>query len=541
MKHSFISTLLVCGTLSSVMVTATESVPMQVTKAAVFKNGYSQVSLSGKINSGDTQLEVTGMPVPILGSFWWKAPQGSSVREVRSETVTRNVLKQNCSTLDFLLANAGQQAEIVLTNGAKIEGIIHAPANTALSGSFLQYNHNAESQDEQEYDNMNAATEALLQQRNRAEIAAVQLRTAGGFVTLREQNILYAEVKNTTPQLPTVSQKVNTLVFELDAPAPGKELQVSGLCRGLSWLPSYRMDLRSDGKALFQCKAVVMNELADLNNVQLELVMGYPALGKYLLPSPVAHYHSLFGFLKELSSVDSQNSRREVSLINNCSWYQPEEKSDASDLTQAEDLFFYSIPDFTCASGQTVTREIFSGEVSYSHVYTWNIPTQSDIQRWQESRRSHYGSQVPPPNEVWHCVKVRNSLKTPWTGGVLDCYAEDRLVGRTEITFTADGGSTLVRLNKTMQAPVQFSETILNENGDVSTMEGKLSLANYSDKEMLVIITKEVDGTPLSASDGATSTCSPNDYKNPDGRFVWEVCVQPGETKTVTYQYNHKD
>lgn len=55
---------------------------------------------------------------------------------------------------------------------------------------------------------------------------------------------------------------------------------------------------------------------------------------------------------------------------------------------------------------------------------------------------------------------------------------------------------------------MQFSETILKENGDVLTMEGKLSLTNYSDKEMHVIITKEVSGTPLSASDAAATTCS---------------------------------
>ena len=539
MTYSIISMLLAVGALP--LLEAEEAVQMRVTKAAVFKNGYSQVSLCGDINTADTQLEVSGMPVPILGSFWWKAPQGSNVQEVRSETVTRNVPKQNYSTLDFLLANAGQQAEIVLANGAKIEGIIHTPEPSLPSGSFLKHNEEEPSEN-QEYDNLDAESESLLKQRARAEIDLVQLRTTGGFITLRERNILYAEVKTPTPQLPTSEQKVNTLVFELDAPATGKELQVSGLCRGLSWLPSYRMDLGRDGKALFQCKAMIMNELADLNNVQLELVMGYPALGKYLLPSPVAQQHSLFGFLKELSSEDSQSSRREIALTNNNSgWYQAGKKSDSSDLTQAEDLFFYAIPNLSCATGQTVTRELFCGEVSYSHVYTWNIPTQSDIQRWQESRRSHYGSEVSPPNEVWHCVKVHNSLKMPWTGGVLDCYAEGRLVGRTEMTFTADGGSTLVRLNKTMQAPVQFSETILKENGDVLTMEGKLSLTNYSDKEMHVIITKEVSGTPLSASDAAATTCSPNYYKNPDGRFVWEVCVQPGETKTVTYQYSHKE
>lgn len=78
MKYSIISMLLAVGALP--LLEAEEAVQMRVTKAAVFKNGYSQVSLCGDINTDDTQLEVSGMPVPILGSFWWKARKAQTCR-----------------------------------------------------------------------------------------------------------------------------------------------------------------------------------------------------------------------------------------------------------------------------------------------------------------------------------------------------------------------------------------------------------------------------------------------------------------------------
>lgn len=507
---------------------------MHVTDVAVFKNGYSQISLSGQINGTSTQLRLQNMPVPILGSFWWQAPQGVSVREVRSETTLQPVPNKGFRTVDFLLANAGAQADIVLSNGCKLTGTICPPQATTSTSSFLP--------GAQEY-----APDMAAMPRNATPSTMdippmVQLRTATGIATLKEQSILYAEVLSDTPQYPTTNKAVPSLVFELSAPAEGKTLQVSSLSRGLNWVPSYRIDLGPDGKALFQGKATVMNELADLNHVNLELVMGYPALGKYLQPSPVALLHSLNTFLNLISAgpnTAAAHISANITSNNNNAYYDDEnEQTGASDLTQAEDLFFYSIPDFSCAAGQTITREIFKGEVNYSHVYTWNVPNQSDIETWQRNQRYHDSSSAAP-NEVWHCVRLNNTLKSPWTTGVVDCYAEGRLVGRTVVNFTPEGATSMVKLNKTMQAPVQFSESVVQQDEETMTLEGKLSLTNRSDQEMQVYITKEVRGTPLSASDDATTTCSPGYGDNPNGQFLWVVTVQPGQTKTVSYRYNY--
>lgn len=534
MKNKFFSKIIIPVVLSIAVAQGTEDVSMQATKVAVFKNGYSQVSMAGHICSQDTQLRLKNVPVPILGSFWWTAPEGTSVQEVRSESITEQAPQKQYSTIDFLLANTGQPVEVMLNNGVKITGTICAPQENKTETSFRPCHYN-----EPQVKPYKNGPDILTQ-----PVMVAQLRTVGGIVTLREQNILYAEILNNTPKYPTEEKQVPAMVFNLSQPAEGKTLQVSSLSSGLSWLPSYRLDLGNDGKAYFQCKAMVMNELIDLNNVQLELVMGYPALGKYLLPSPVAQYHTLnqfLGILSGTSNISTGLTSQAILTNNNNYGYVAEQQTDSSSLTQAEDLFFYSIPNFSCATGQTVTREIFSGEVAYSHVYTWHVPTQTNIERWERSKQGSYMSNVESPTDVWHCVRINNTLQTPWTTGVLDCYAEGRLVGRTEINFTAQGGTTMVRLNKTMQAPVQYTENILKREGTALTLEGKLSLTNHMNKEMKVVITKAVTGTPLSASDHATTTCTPNFGDNPNGEFRWEITVPAGKTKTVNYQYNFEE
>lgn len=541
MKTLLCSKMVALVALSVAMVQAVEDIPMQVTDVAVFKNGYSQLSLRGQINGSDTQLRLLGMPVPVLGSFWWTAPDGSTVCEIRSESATQQVPKTHYNTIEFLLANVGAQAEIVLQNGTKLTGVICAPPSVKSSSSFTRCTYSAPQKSG--YGSPFSLAPDSEHVPASAASTVVQLRTANGVASLREQNIAYAEVLGDSPQYPTTVQKVPALVFELSAPAAGKSLQVSGLSRGLSWLPSYRLDLDGHGKARFQCKAMVMNELVDLNDVNLELVMGYPALGNYLLPSPIALYHSLEAFLNLISGEPNDNrSRLSTNITSNINMgYVAEQEREPGNLTQAEDLFFYSIPNFCCAAGQTVTRELFEGTVDYSHVYTWHVPTQSAIEDWQRRQQGGYSRNSVAPNEVWHCVRVRNELKSPWTTGVLDCYAEGHLVGRSEINFTAEGGTALVRLNKTMQAPVQYSETLQSRVGEELFLNGSLSITNNSDKEMLVCITKDVDGTPKSASDHATITCTPDYGENPDGQFRWEVVVPPGATKTVTYQYTHKN
>lgn len=511
---------------------------MQVTEAAVFKNGYSQISLQGSISGQDTKLRLLDVPVPILGSFWWQAPAGTYVKNIRTETTSAQVPKTHYTTLDFLLANCGAQAEIVLSNGSNLSGTICTPPRVSSGSSFLRCHYTAP----QDTSKGRLYTSTGITEPKPEQPPVVQLRTGRGIVTLSEQNILYAEVLSPTPQYPTTEKQVPCLTFELSAPAAGQSIQVSSLSRGLSWVPSYRMDLGSDGNANFQCKATVINELADLNNVKLELVMGYPALGKHLIPSPIAQYHSLTDFLNLISTqIPINTGAISSNITSNNTLYASEQQDNSEHLTQAEDLFFYTIPHFSCAAGQTVTQEIFAGEVAYSHVYTWHVPTQSDIENWQRNHQRYYNSNLPAPNEVWHCVRVHNSLKSPWTTGVLDCYAAGKLVGRSEISFTAEGASSLVRLNKTMQTPVQYTETILNRSNENLTLEGKLSITNQSDKEIQVMITKEVNGTPLNASDNAAITCTPDYDNNPDGQFLWKVSVLPGQTKTVTYQYSHQN
>ncbi len=53
---------------------------------------------------------------------------------------------------------------------------------------------------------------------------------------------------------------------------------VNYLTRGLSWAPSYRVDITDPKTLAVEQYAVVKNELADLDGTEIMLISGFPSL-----------------------------------------------------------------------------------------------------------------------------------------------------------------------------------------------------------------------------------------------------------------------
>ena len=76
-------------------------------------------------------------------------------------------------------------------------------------------------------------------------------------------------------------------------------------------MPSYRIDLSDDKVARFSAQAQIVNEMADLDAVQAELVTGFPNIQFPELPNPVAMSQTLAEFLRALAAGNLLISRTE--------------------------------------------------------------------------------------------------------------------------------------------------------------------------------------------------------------------------------------
>ena len=65
------------------------------------------------------------------------------------------------------------------------------------------------------------------------------------------------------------------------------------LTRGLSWAPSYRVDITDPKTLSVELYAVVKNELADLDGTEVMLISGFPSVQFAHVTSPLAAGTSL--------------------------------------------------------------------------------------------------------------------------------------------------------------------------------------------------------------------------------------------------------
>lgn len=500
-------------------------VEMKAQRVALFKNGYACVELQGQLQSGQQQQQITGMPTPVLGSFWWNSP--ITITRLQASPRELSLPAKAFSQSELLAANIGKQVTISAL-GQTFHGTITDTTNKLSHPSSF----------------VSARKPTTTPQSN-----ILVLRTPhGGSASIHVADIDSVEFAQADQvQFPTRTVQVTDLELDMAQAPTDEPLMMGCLAHGLSWMPTYQLNLGDNGQAQLTCTATIINDLVDLQGVELELVSGYPALGSALVPSPLTLTMKLAELTRALQSQIGESTasfQNQAYMTNSVSAYTKSAGAagaiDIDRLKRAEDLFYYTLPNITCARGETIQCGVFTTEVSYRHVFTCSLPNQHIMQRLIRQ-----GQEV---SEVWHCVRLSNSGQLPWSTGVLTCYADSRLVSRSTLHYTPSGQESLLRLNKTFDALISSREEQLSSipmpdkpNTTISTYHGSITIKNTSAKPMDMELTKEILGSPIVVSDNGTCTTTPAYRANPRSEFSWKLHLEPGQEHTCTYSYEYED
>ncbi|GAG10211.1 unnamed protein product, partial [marine sediment metagenome] len=172
-------------------------------------------------------------------------------------------------------------------------------------------------------------------------------------------------------------KKVVELQVRLSGRALRKALTVSYLAKGITWAPSYIVDITDDDKARVSAKAVVINEVCDLDDVTIQLVTGFPHLQFADVVSPLALKENLAQFLQSL--VKGQSERGRPDVTSQVVMYQrggygggyggPAAIMPAYGAAEsgkvAEDLFLYPVENVHLKKGQVGYLPLFTVSVPY--------------------------------------------------------------------------------------------------------------------------------------------------------------------------------
>src|SRR5262249_47245868 len=147
---------------------------------------------------------------------------------------------------------------------------------------------------------------------------------------------------------------------------------VSYLACGLSWAPSYRVDITDPKTLLLEQSAVIKNELADLDGAEVKLISGFPSVQLAHVTSPLAARTTWQQFFQELAQRGwRENDYTSNTIIGQQLAYQPAPQGPslaATPMGEGVDVHYQSIGKRKLAEGESLALTVAHGKAAYERI-----------------------------------------------------------------------------------------------------------------------------------------------------------------------------
>ncbi len=551
-----ISLTVVSSALSSNAATTTNAV-LKIERLALFKNGLGYVTATATLPEHTRTVRLGQLPVPSYGTFWVGYPKELKVQSLTTAMETVNDLTPVSAVEQMLRLNPGRRVMLHTAGGTGngavvIEGVVEPlpvtpPPAEPPSPYFMDVRRMP---DRSYYGGYPPAPQTGL----------VLVKTDRGMVALAPGSVQRVDFVDGQPLcVITNKQKRPAIRMELEQAANGEKIAVSYLARGITWVPSYRLDLSDDKTAVFLAQAQIINELTDFQDAHVDLVTGFPNIQFADLPNPAAMTHSLAEFLKSLSSGRAGEGGRsyvmqQQALMANAPVFDDSPSlptySTAAQGQTAEDLFLYPLPRLSLKRGETATLPLFTAQMPYRHLYTWKI---GDLLDGDVSRPRGDGSRQRDDGrnseEVWHVCRLVNAAKMPLTTAAAEFVKDGQFVGQDTCFYTSPGAEASIRINRAMNVQAEQAEIEVERKRnaanfygwgyDLVKVTGELKVRNRLDKAIDLEITKELSGEVLEKPEGTKDLETAKGLKqvNPKHVLTWTRPLEPDKELKIVYLY----
>jgi hypothetical protein len=529
---------------------------LRIERVALFKNGLGYFRSSATLPAGASAVTLGALPIASYGTFWLGYDRDTAVAGLKAgnEEVAEQVTVESVGEL--IAANVGRRMAVQLDKlvSGTLTRVVSPGAPKAESPYRMGARTSGGSDPWSGLEPWGSGTRGgwvNAPRQPRAGGGLAFLRTAEGTVAFDPSTVTRVWFDGEDPV--TVVERRSTrpsLRLELARPAGGRAVSVSYLARGISWAPSYRIDLSRAGTARVSAQAEIVNEVADLDGVEVELVTGFPYLRFGNVPSPIALSQPLETFLQRLQGPETAVRSRGVGAQQVWVGANEASMSSAIDIAppsvgrEAEDLFLYPLPPTTLRMGETVLVPLFTAEMPYEHVYTWEIADALDD---EERYRSPSADGDPVVEEVWHACRLTNTAKLPLTTAAAEFESEGQIVGQGMAPFTNVGDKATIRINRAMRIVAEQAESEVDRKRDAVTfngyrydqvhLRGELRLRSRLDSAARVEVTKSLSGEVDHSTGDPKVTRVGKGLRaiNPRQEMRWTVDLAPGEERLLSY------
>jgi hypothetical protein len=547
---------------------------MPIKEVTVFKDGHAFVVHQGRVPV-DTKgfVVLDRLPTPLLGTFW----PYSADRDVKLSAVTasRRQVRGEQTAIDLrglMEANPGAMVELVDLDGKTISGHIRSlPARPVDELQAME----------------GRADGDLMPTRG----GVLLLETDQGVLALPVDRVRSVNFKN-SPAAKYASdtfRNLLTLAFAWPAAGPRREIEVgmAYVQKGLRWIPSYKVTIGSAGRARVQLQATLINELADLEEVTANLVVGVPTfafkgtvdpmalqetvarLGNYFDPQSVSGSAMSNAIMSQVAVGGRQDGRLGEDRSNLTPDLGPEVTSSDKD----EDLFVFTVKRVSLKKGERMVLPVAEYELGYRDVYLLELPFAPPLEvraNANDAQQREISRLLGAPHFL-HVLRLTNSGREPLTTAPALISSGDRVLGQGMMSYTAPGTECDLALTTAVDIKVTKSD---RETGrvpaaltvDGSTylrvdLEGRIAISNSRDQSVDIEVKRSVLGHVETAGQ-LGKVAMVNAYEegggvtqppwwgwygwpgwwgavNGVGQITWKTRVEPGKRLTLTYKWHY--
>ena len=214
----------------------------------------------------------------------------------------------------------------------------------------------------------------------------------------------------------------------------------------------------------------------------------------------------------------------------------------------AEDLFLYPVENVQLRKGETGYYPLFTESVAFKHIYLWEIPDYVDEEeRYYYDRRRR--EKPEPQEDVWHCLRMENDTRVPWTTAPAETVKEGLILGQDILKYTPRKGEATLRITKAVSVKAEQTELevarkreaarFYGDYFDLITVDGKLSVTNFQPKAITLEITKTLSGEVKASEPAAVIEKQARGLRRMNGivNLTWTIELGPGERKDLSYKY----
>ena len=520
---------------------AEQSVDSQIISVAMFKNGLAFVQRRIEVPGPGTYL-LSWVPEPIHGTFWLeskvKVEARVSHRSVRvaPRTGERINLQEELAGKDVVLHF--QDGRIPPAAG-KVLGLNPAGGAEAWDRRHRQPAYHSPRR---------PSHGSLLHKR------FLILKTEKGLVYVDSSLIAYAQVQAMDDD--TVSERRPVLLLnvagEKKDPAT---IVVSYLTKGITWAPSYRVDLSDPKELTIEQKAVIKNELEDIENAEMYLISGFPSVPFAHVASPISPRTNWQNFLGQLNRGRTPvrglgTAVQQIRTVSNSPSMDGIVDTSSTPMGKGPDLHYESIGPRSLAEGESLSLTVASGRAPYERLVEWIVP---DTRR-ADGRHISGREQIQYPKRyrdtAWDAIRFKNPLTFPMTTGASMITGNGHFFGQSMSSWFNTGEEATVHITqalsirtRSVESEVPGKREIVRLAGDdyqKTEVQGELSLWNHRDETVKVMIRRRFSGELLQADGDHRCVLREEGVwsVNKCNELTWVLALEPGAAKDLTYRYS---